>query len=303
MLREHGGRWKLRGPIWRGLNSTASNPLAKPEFPELDIAGVDDLFYIPPVEPAFRPLCEDLVERLHAAGTPALVQLRPGEHWKAPGTTVVYDLLDALLTENLEVLESLPAGSAVVWPLIAGVSDSVERFDEACRALVARRVTAIYPLTVELSPQVRRRLAEGKDEEIFDLLFHGALPEERAFARRAESYGLTVFSPRPTTVGTPRQKSNRGLAADLALAGEVWLRLGRPEGAGQALLRAARGAESTPYDLKALAREGNLGVLDWLDQASHQLVKDAVLEGEPRCSKSSWTSTSSGDCPCECTRG
>ncbi len=63
---------------------------------------------------------------------------------------------------------------------------------------------------------------------------------------------------------TPRGARNRELAAALAEAGDLWLRLGRSEPEGEALLAAARHVDATSLDLAALAREGNLGIVDWL---------------------------------------
>jgi hypothetical protein len=61
--------------------------------------------------------------------------------------------------------------------------------------------------------------------------------------------------------------------------GELWLRLGRPVGRGQAFLRAMRWVDRSRRSLAALAREGNLGVLPWLDAESAQLVEEVLLGG------------------------
>jgi hypothetical protein len=63
------------------------------------------------------------------------------------------------------------------------------------------------------------------------------------------------------------------------LAAELWLRLARPVGQGQALYAAARQADRTTFDLAALAREGNLGVLGWLDPLARSLVKEVASTG------------------------
>ena len=65
----------------------------------------------------------------------------------------------------------------------------------------------------------------------------------------------------------------------LAEAGDLWLRLGRPEGEGASLLAAARHVETTPLDLASLAREGNLGVVGWLSPLARSLVDRRVAEG------------------------
>jgi hypothetical protein len=65
----------------------------------------------------------------------------------------------------------------------------------------------------------------------------------------------------------------------LALAGEIWLQLGRPVEQGQAFYRSARWVDRTSYDLEALAREGNLAVLP-LDPASREIVAEGAATGE-----------------------
>jgi len=84
---------------------------------------------------------------------------------------------------------------------------------------------------------------------------------------------------RPATGFSPRRSGNRRLAAGLALAGELWLRLERPESRGQALLRAARGADRAAYDLTALVREGNLAVMDWIDDLGVEILGELVETG------------------------
>ncbi len=73
--------------------------------------------------------------------------------------------------------------------------------------------------------------------------------------------------------------ANRRIGGVLALAAEIWLRLGRPVETGQALYRDARWADRTTYDLEALAREGNLGVLP-LDPLSREIVAECEEAGE-----------------------
>ncbi len=72
---------------------------------------------------------------------------------------------------------------------------------------------------------------------------------------------------------------NRRIGGALALAAEVWLRLGRSIETGHALYRDARWVDRSTYDLEALAREGNLGVLP-LDPLSREIVAEHEEEGE-----------------------
>ena len=77
----------------------------------------------------------------------------------------------------------------------------------------------------------------------------------------AHRHGLEPFLSRPLPRPPVLGAGNRRIGGVLALAGELWLRLGRPVEQGQALYRAARWVDRSSYDLEALAREGNLGVL------------------------------------------
>ncbi|MFY9821245.1 MAG: hypothetical protein WAM82_07675, partial [Thermoanaerobaculia bacterium] len=81
--------------------------------------------------------------------------------------------------------------------------------------------------------------------------------------------------PRPPVLGA----GNRRIAGVLALAAELWLRLGRPVDTGQAFYKDARWIDRTAYDLEALAREGNLGVLP-LEAASREIVAECAEGGE-----------------------
>ncbi len=273
-----------RGPwtdlaVGRLLGVQGRPPAALPEAPAIDL---DDLFYLPPVDPSLVEERDRLVGRLGEAGIPLLAQAVPGEsapEVEAP-SIVIYDLAEPLLSGDLEGLRHLPAGSVAVWPLIAAVTDGAEFCDRGCELLAAAGVRCVQPLAVDLDPVTRRSLAEERgDERVFAALFHGPAPCEREFSRAAHAHDLEVFLRRPPTGYSPRRVGNRRLAAGLALAGELWLRLERSESRGQALLRAARGAEAAAYDLTALVREGNLTVMNWIDDASVELLAELVNSG------------------------
>jgi hypothetical protein len=127
-----------------------------------------------------------------------------------------------------------------------------------------------------LTPAERRGLAAAAEPEAFDRLFHGPQPDERAFAAAAARRGLAALLPRPLPRPPLAGAGNRRLAGHLALAGELWLRLARPPQQGHSFFRAARWADDTGYDVGALARDGNLGVVAALDAASRALVEEAV---------------------------
>lgn len=186
---------------------------------------------------------------------------------------IVIDLVGPLLAGNLAALERAPAGAAAAWPLLPGITDDPALWEEGCARLTAAGVRHAQAVAVRLTPRQRRWLVERRPEVSFDALFHRRPLPERAFDQVAFRHGLEPFPPRPLP-GAPRAvRSNRRLAGALALAGELWLRLGRPERQGEALYRAARLADQTDLDLEALAREGNLGVLEWLDPVGRELIE------------------------------
>lgn len=271
-------RWHSAGGLWTDLAHarirgfrTGGAPL-----PKLEADGLDDLFHLPPVRSELRAARDELAAAIARSGTPVLAQLLPDERLRLPGVVEVYDLLRPILDGELERLGELPEGSTAVWPLIAGLTDRPERWQEGCDRLAAAGVGCVQATAVELSPELRSHLARDRGDEIFDALFHGAPPSERDFSRYAHARGLGVFMPRPETGRSPREIRNRQLAAQLALAGELWLRLNRSVAAGQALFRAARGAESTRHDLAALVREENLTVMTWLSTRSAELIVEVV---------------------------
>jgi hypothetical protein len=266
---------------------------------------LDDLLYLPPVPPQLAAARDDLARRHLAAGTPVMVQvearLQTAAGGEVPaaaglaGAVAVLDPLAALLARDLAALDRIPPGAAAVWPLASGLTDAPELWEEGCARLAAAGATAVQALALDLGPADRRRLVERCGEAAFEPLFHrpSAAPAERAFARAAHRHGLAPFLPRPLpsapapdaagAAGGFRRAgaANRRLAGQLALAAELWLRLGRPAGQGQALYAAARQADRTAYDLAALAREGNLAPLAWLDAAARRMVDEGAAEGTP----------------------
>lgn len=243
----------------------------------------DDVVHLPPVAAEHRPARDLLAARVAAEGTPVLVQRLPGEPApQANGVVAVYDLLQALLAGRPAVLGTVPPGAWAVWPLLPGLTDVPELQEEGCRRLAENGAAGVQPVVPELTPAERRRLYEavaaGRDESVFDALFHGPSPDARAFARTARRHGLGVFLPRPLPRPPLAGAAEREAAGLLALAGEICLRLGEV-GRGQAFLRAARWTDRTDYDLRALAREGNLPVLHWLEGESRQLVEEWAAGG------------------------
>lgn len=236
---------------------------------------LDDVLYLPPV-PASRATERDALARERLAdGTPVLLQALAGEEPPdAPGATVVWDPVAALLVNDLGRLAALPPGSLAVWPLLPGLTDDPDLWRQGCERLAGAGATCVQALAPRLTPADRRRLLAQADESAFEALFHGEPPAERPFARLAHALDLAPFLPRPLPRPPLTGSEARRLAGALALIGELWLRLGRPVSLGQSFFAAARGADRTGYDLLALAREGNLGVLGWLDPVSRGVVEE-----------------------------
>jgi hypothetical protein len=224
------------------------------------------LLYVPPVEREHAATRDALVASLALRGVPLLVQLLAGEALD-PGATpeaIVIDPLEALLERRLDVLDDVPARAVVLWPLVAGLTDGEAIWDEACARLRAAGAACVQPLVLELDPAERRELAGGESEgDVYSRLFHGRAASERRFAAVAARYGLEVFHRRAAREGDRRER-NAALAELLALAGELWLRLGRGEVAGQELFRASRWVEDAAIDVRALAAEGNLEIVEAL---------------------------------------
>lgn len=266
------------------LGEWGRSPKAKPtDLEDLAATPLDDVLYIPPVPPRRVAARDELARSRLVGGTPVVVQLLPGDETTVPsvtGAAFVIDLLPALLDRDLGGLRRLPSGAAAVWPLLPGLTDDPALWELGCRDLAAAGVRVVQALTPTLSPADRRRLAErwGKGEEAFDALFHQPPPVERDFARTAHRHGLAPFLPRPLPRPPIHTAGNRRLGEVLALAAELWLRLGRPVETGQALYRSARWVDRTSYDVEALAREGNLAVLP-LDETGRGLLAEWVETG------------------------
>jgi hypothetical protein len=247
---------------------------------ELAEVPLDDVLYFPPVPSHHAAIRDEFARACTIGGTPVLIQLFPGEETAVPptaGAAFVFDPLHALLERDLDALRRLPSGAAAVWPLLPGLTDDPALWEAGFRALAAAGVRCVQAVSPALEPADRRRLAERwGGETAFEALFHGQGPSERDFGRAAHRYEFEPFLSRPLPACGA---TNRRIGGMLALAGEIWLQLGRPVEQGQAFYRSARWVDRTSYDLEALAREGNLAVLP-LDPASREIVAEGAATGE-----------------------
>jgi hypothetical protein len=241
------------------LGEWGRTPKKPSDLAALAATPLDDVLYFPPVPPRRAASRDEVAQTRLMAGTPVLVQLLPGEESTVPqvtGAAIVFDLLPALLDRDLGRLRRLPAGASAMFPLLPGVTDDPALWELACRDLAAAGVRCVQALAPALEPADRRRLAERwGEEEAFEAVFHREPPAERDFARLAHRHGLEPFLPRPLPRPPVLGAGNRRIAGVLALAAELWLRLGRPVDIGQALYKDARWIDRSVLPLATASRE------------------------------------------------
>lgn len=265
----------------------AAGALGKPpksqpsELPSVEGPPAEDVLYLPPVAEPLREARDRLALEALERGVPVLAQFLPGQVGPPAGCRLLLDLSGILFSGERLDLPSLPAGLAAVWPLVAGLTDTPNLVGPGLAGLAASGVRAVQGVALDLSAGDRRLLAERGGEETFHRLFHGDLPSERRFAIQASEHGYPPFCERPLPAEWRPERANRRLAGELALVAELWLRSGRSEAVGQAFYRASRLVDGENHDLERLCREGNLGVVSWLDEASREVIERLVLDGEP----------------------
>jgi hypothetical protein len=281
---ESPGAAATQEPAATGQPAPTQEPVAWTPAPPL----FDDVLYLPPVPERLAAGRDSLAERALAAGTPVLVQLLPGDRTDLQalppetGAVLVVDLLAALLAGELGRLDAVPErAAAAAWPLLPGIADDPALWDRGCERLAAAGLRRVQALAPALAPGDRRRLAAESGGVAFDALFHRQAPAERDFARVAHRHGLAPFLPRPLPRPPLPRAGNRRVAGALALAAELWLRVGRPVEQAQSLFRAARWLDATAYDVEALSREGNLAVVTALDPLARRVVAESLGGGEP----------------------
>lgn len=264
--------------VWPGEGGAAEPPPPRGAEP--------DLVYLPPVEAEDEALRDDLAAELDAEGHLPAVQLHAGQREAGGAAVALLDPTSLLLRGGgvpaPPFAPPRPAACDLVAlvPLLPGLFDE-GGLEQLLDALAALAPSALVGVTPRLTPLDRRRLVEALGEERFEAVFHGRAPEEREVARGAARRGIRCLPARPSSLGlAPRAARNRELASALVEAGELWLRLGRSEGEGVALLAAARRVEELALDVGALALERNLPVLDFLSATGRRVVGEAAT-GEP----------------------
>jgi len=252
------------------------------ELLELPPPAPGDVVYLPPVVERARVWRLELAGRLAAAGSiPIVHEAGDGSPAALGAGWRLIDLTPVLLAGNAAPAElarrfvESPAPTLAVLPLVAGLTPALEELGGWFEALAAAGASTLLAVAPELTPHDRRGLVGLLGDERFEPVFHGRAPEERQVALAAAGAGLAALPPRPAVDSLPpRAARNRELAARLAEAGELWLGLGRAEAEGSARLAAARHLEATHLDVAALAREGNLVLLDFLAPIARRVVEE-----------------------------
>ncbi len=258
-----------------------------------------DVVYVPPLAAKHGPFRSSIVEAAVETGVPLVIQLTADELLSttacglnhvdvASNAVVVIDLLDTLVRKadtlrgvsREDRQSSLPfepapfSDATVVWPLVAGWTDQPRVLEQAMARLAAAGTTRAVARTMHFDARQRRLLAEHLQStwpEAFDALFHGddAPPATSTFRTVAEAAGLESGLPRPLPAPPlpARLRFVRELAGHLIELGDAAVT------GGDAYYRAARFLDRDEIDIEAAAREGNLGVLPWLEAPAKQAVE------------------------------
>jgi len=249
---------------------------------------VDDVLYLRPVPPVMAAARDRLAERHARRGTPVLVQVLPGDPMPEGlrEAVVVVDLLPLLLARYAGAAVAPPAegawrGAVALWPLLPAVGNAAAA-REVLPIVSRSGARWLHPVSIGLSGRQLRELAEGVEEARYLDLFHGVPPEPRAIAAIGIEHALEPLLPRPLPRPPLHGAANLRAAGELAVAAELCLWLHEAESRAHALLRAARFAERATHDLAALARDGNLAVLPWLEDEGREVVREAVIDRDER---------------------
>lgn len=268
------------------------------------LRSVSDVVYVPPVLAEHDPLRSNIIGTAAEAGVPVLIQAAttiplvesgsgnsgsPSLGALPANVVVVLDLLDSLVRHADALREdfrersqrSLPfrpsplQGARLIWPLVAGWTDQPEVLEAAMVRLAAAGARRVLARRLDLDASDRRLLAERLKPawpEAFDALFHGgeSAPDTAAFRSAAEDAGLQHRLPRPLPAPPlpARLRLARELAGHLIELGDAAVT------GGDAYYRAARFLDRDEIDIEAAAREGNLGVLPWLEDPVRQAVEE-----------------------------
>ncbi|MCE2558454.1 MAG: hypothetical protein J4F98_07515 [Acidobacteria bacterium] len=309
-IRHSFSRWPVSGDdeVWCDLAAGGLPPSTAGSLPAAanaaeGVRSVTDVVYVPPLAADCMHLFRSIGEAAAEAGVPLLIQIvgtipaggsslrelaAPGLADLPSNQVVAVDLLDTLVRHAAALREELrerrqpslpfePAplqGVTVVWPLVSDWTDQPGLLEPAMARLAAAGTRRVVPRALQLDARERRLLAERLQSawpEAFDALFHGddSRPDHSAFWCAAEAAGLEHRLPRPLpALPLPsRLRRSRELAGHLIELGDA------AATHGDVYYRAARFLDRNEVDIDAAAREGNLGVLPWLEDPARVAVE------------------------------
>jgi hypothetical protein len=264
-------------PRGSGAPLDAELPTSPPADPEVT--------YLPPVPAAARTARDELAAAIVGGGGHALVHLELDEpRERRRGETCVIDLLEPILAEARGELasESIPGtdGAWVVLPLLPGVPVAgVDGWRLWLDRLANAGAIGAVAVPWQLSTRERRDLADRAPESHWEALFHGVPPSESEVAREIARRGLGLLPPRPEIDFPPRRSRNRRIATHLLAVAALGEMVGESEAVAAELRAAARRVEGSSFDVEALAREGNLELLEWLGPVALDLTSEVARDG------------------------
>lgn len=231
----------------------------------------DDVLYLPPGgnERERSTLADWCAER----EAPFYVQQIIGQVAEMPpGGTVLVDPLAVLIEGRVAELETASHGATTVWPVLPGLTDHPELLSAGLEHLRTAGVACVVPVGLELTPTAGRALTERFGEKVFDAVFHSGEVDVRPVVRACHASGMPFLPPRPPLPGV--DGFGRQVASELALIGEMWAASGESPAEAQEYFRAAAWIEETHFDLRALERDDNLGIVPSLSAGAVRVIRE-----------------------------
>ena len=241
--------------------------------------------YLPPLAAADRRSADSLITWSRRVGPGVVAQVLPGTDSSLTGECwQIWDLLAVVIDRAWDRLDGIPERATLLWPLVAGLTDTQDRIEEGLAALQGRTPQAVVPTRPRLTPRSRRSLSTRAGESSFEAAFHGREPDPRAFAAACVRRGLDILPRRPRWPHQRKARLARDIAAELGLIADKLADDRELEPRAQAFYRAARWFEVTEHNVRSLWREGNLGIVPWIDEEIERVV-DELARGNDRSSR------------------